>query len=1307
MSHDVHLFAAALGSQSSVSCHSQRPEVATADAAPRICAARPRGRILLSLVASLATFTAFAQTCAPSQAATCDDQQRIVEYRHNSGVHVYLICEQDKAAVAAYPDFFTATGRNIDGTAITDPAIKRGLRRYLFAAKPGTGFFSRHFYTAISAEESSVEAISPSVFKSCKEGTAGSFAAPLLPTAEQASANPSYQLARCASGQRPLWRLFRATDRKTDPIEPVQHRFTDRYVEVTRLSADGYTDEYIRACTGDDSYRLVTSITPLSTTALAAGSTARYRVTVNATEASATGMRAGTLVFAWPAGVQATVANAAACASVAQLPERIGEANTRLACVFPASSTNQQFNIDIDLTAPAGYNAVPTPLLRAAATTRLVGNNAAADGIATSEEIGACADNGIPAYPCAVLSTAAVAPPAPALLFTVKGIDVTNVASGTPQIGTTVLATQANVDYISNIYHKLSNETAWTRVGGSRPRSAAGDQLLIVPVTLAADRRGTGALRFCAGTSAPADPGNTGSGPTNPACRESAPFITPQLASTVFAVSTPVVSGASTGTVVASATVTTTASDVSYTSSAYYRAGSSGAWTLMQSQSATSNGSTQPAGLTGYTMPNDLRGTGYIRICASTATLSSPDAVAAGPADPACAESAAFTTPTVDTQPTLQLALTDLLVSGADTAQLSISVKLGSNRSGLDVFRRLFYRLSGGVWIASNATRTGSNGGVQSFTFSYSVPEDQRGTGSVAVCAAAAITPTGAMLETATAGPGDPVCAVSASFTTMTASPPIALTLTAPATSSALGQPAAWSFTAAAASGAVAGPIYLDFTLPANWSFTSATVEGQPLICPPAATGMPVRCALVASGTQLTTTVKVGTVTLTPGAGSGGQSGVLVARASTLATAPGAAFTCTNGDSACKSASATPQYVDLRADTPVPALNNLPASGGSKTLTCSNSGTRVTPSSAFCRIEVLYTDTSTQSEPPVGQPNWTDASGEFSVCFSTPPSSGNCLLTLDSVKTVRSIVLRAGMDPAAAASVPDNDTSNNAQTIYDNSPPPAPKVDVSALPLTGNVGTPYSGSFACSGSTRLQNFTCELAATTPLPAGLRVITPCDTTTTGNPATLTFVCTVSGTPTAATASPGQRLTINATSSNATPTTVPANLTLNITAGPQACPAIPARAEQYDQMTDAPRVITIMGLNPGQMRYIKLVAGPWWSTEAEYQKYGYLGGANLIIPRITTGWTGQWALSRCPGDVTSSNVVKSATVSFSFHWYARSIGLPVLPAASQNDASGLPGLAVPESQGGQSWYLNFRTDACFYSTPDTCRASYQIF
>ena len=1310
MHQDVYCATDMSGRLSQCRSGPQRPVIApTVSSASRLGATLLGGRTWVSLIVALAAFAAHAQTCAPNLATACADQQRIDEYRHISGVHVYLICNQDKVAAAAFPGLFTATGRAIDGTPITDPSVKRGMQRYLFAAKPGTSFFSRHFYTAIATEESEVEGASSPFFNACKEGTAGSFAAPLLPLSEQVSPNPSYQLSRCASGQRPLWRLFRPADWTTDPIEPVQHRFTDRYVEAARLRADGYTDEYIRACTGDDTYRLATSITPLSTTALAAGGTARYRVVVNGSAASATGMQSGTVVIAWPTGVQAAVVNAANCASYAQLPERVGEANTRLACVFPASSTTQQFSIEIDLTAPAGYSAVPAPVLRAAATSRVVGNNAAAaEGIATAAEIGACADNGVPAYPCAVLSTAAVAPPAPTLQFTINGIDVTNVATGTPIIAATLLASQANIDFLTNIYHKLSSETGWTRVGGNRPRSVSGDQTLSANVQLAGDRRGNGAFRFCAGTSAPADPGNTGFGPGNPACRESAQFTTPQLASTTFVVNTPVVSGASSGTVTASSTISANASDVSYISSIYYKAGSGGTWALLQSQQFVSNGGPQSATLSGYTVPTDSRGTAYIRICASSDSLSSPAGVGSGPSDPACAESPAFITPAVDTQPTLQLSLTDLNVSGADTAQLSVSVKLQSNRSGADVFRRFFYRLSGGAWIASPAFRTSSNGGVQSFSFAYAVPEDQRGTATVAICAGSGVAPSISTPDSANPGPGDPVCAVSASFTTMSASPPISVTLTPPATAT-LGQPAAWSFGAAAASALVAGPIYLDLTLAANWSFTNVTVDGQPLICTPGAMTRLVRCVLIANGSQLTTTVKSGTVTLTPGVGSGGQNGALVARVSTLANAPTAVFACATGDSACQSASVIPKYVDLRADSPVPALSNLPPSGSSVSLTCSNSGNiRATPDSAFCRIEVLYTDGNTQREPPIGQANWTDGSGELSVCFSTPPSSQNCLLTLDGNKTVRSIVLRAGMNPAGATSVPDNDASNDAQTVYDNSPPLAPTVDVSALPVTGNVGTPYTGSFACSGSTRLQNFTCGLAATTALPAGLQVTTPCaDNSTTGNPATRTIRCTVSGTPTAANGASGQLVTVNAASTNATPTTVPANLTLTITSGPQACPAIPVGAEQYDQINDAPRVITIMGLNPGQTRYIKLAAGPWWATQADYQQYGYLAGANFIIPRLPPTWAGLWGISRCPGDLVSSNVVKSTTAGISLFWYASPVGAAARPAPSNSDASGLPGLLVPESQGGQSWYINFRTDACSVPGPDGCRAAYQIF
>ncbi len=1252
--------------------------------------------VAAALVATL-TLSAQAQVCGT--AVSCSDQ-RIDEYRHESGVHIYLICAADKTAVDAANQIkagtFAKTDRVIDSTAIAGATDARGLQRYFFAARTGASFASRHFYTVLAQEEAALDANlgvnTNATFATCKEGRAGSFGIPVLPASETGSTNPSYALAKCAASQRPVWRVFRNT---ATAAEPIQHRFSDRYADVLTFQAQGYDLESVRFCAGDSSYRLATAIAPLSSVALAAGGTARFRITVTADSevAGAPLLPSGTLAFGWPDGVSASPVAGHSCTSVAQLPAVTGGANTRMACTFASSTTSNQFSMDVDLAASGSYVATPVPLLRAAATTRqTTSGGAATDGIASAAELAACAANATPAYPCSVLAANATAAQSSTQAFTVKSVTVTGASTGTLQIDSTVLAQIANRDYIDNIYHKLNTESAWTRLGGVRSRSVDGDRIVTQFLTLAADRRGAAKIRWCSGTSAPSDPSTATAGPADPACAESAQFTTPAQSTLALTVGQVGIAGASTGTINVSAAIGSNTTGDAYIAYAYFRT-ASGSWTQIDGVQQTSNASTQTYQIN-YTVPSTLRGAAYVRVCAASAAIGDPSSIGSGPSNPACSESAQFTTPDVVNTPTLQLTIGAIQVSGADTASLSVNASVGSNTSGQRVFARLFFKqvndsnwtqvTFGGGFDTTGATQTTPS-------LVYTVPENMRGGATVAICVGAPA-PSGV---TAGTGPGNPVCVVSDTFSTPPATAPITATLAAPS-STRLGVASSWALAAAADTAPVAGPLYLDLVVPANWQFGGVVVNNQALACTNGATAQLQRCTLVGASMSLPTGAGLsGAITLTPVAGAGGTSGTLVARVTASASPPSSAFACGGSETACRSASATPAYVDLVAQ-PSPQ-SNPPGASAVLPLTCTNAGSRPTPATAVCRIEVTYTDGSTDAQPAVGQPNWTDAGASKTVSLCGASATGSCLLTLNASKTPRLITLRATMD--APVSEPDNNAANDAQVIYDGAPPAAPTVSVSGMPTTANVGNAYNGQFTCTGSNRLQDFACGVSANTPLPAGLQVVSPCNDSTVGSVRTIT--CTVSGTP--ITAAAGQTVTINATSSNATPATVPGSVTIAVVSGPAACAAPPANSELYDTVDSNGRGITIMALPTGYTRYIKLVPGPGWQDAARYQ----LGKeyVDYIIPRIAAGWTGEWGISRCPGDLTSSNVVQKSPYDIYMFWYGLPASATPLPSAQNGGASGLPGLLLPEGQGGQPWYINFRTDVC---DPNArCQASYQVF
>lgn len=172
------------------------------------------------------------------------------------------------------------------------------------------------------------------------------------------------------------------------------------------------------------------------------------------------------------------------------------------------------------------------------------------------------------------------------------------------------------------------------------------------------------------------------------------------------------------------------------------------------------------------------------------------------------------------------------------------------------------------------------------------------------------------------------------------------------------------------------------------------------------------------------------------------------------------------------------------------------------------------------------------------------------------------------------------------------------------------------------------------------------------------------------------------------------TTTTTTSSTTTTTVPTST---------ACPAVP-NAEQTLVVNDEPRTIFILRLPKGTHRYIKLQSGPWWIDKSRFDQMG-IYGVNNIIPRISGGWHGVWAISRCPGDVTSANVIQSSSWDINMYWYGLPTGASPLPSAQNSGANGLPGLLTPESEGGQSWYINFRTDDCeqdriCQENPGTC-------
>ena len=189
----------------------------------------------------------------------------------------------------------------------------------------------------------------------------------------------------------------------------------------------------------------------------------------------------------------------------------------------------------------------------------------------------------------------------------------------------------------------------------------------------------------------------------------------------------------------------------------------------------------------------------------------------------------------------------------------------------------------------------------------------------------------------------------------------------------------------------------------------------------------------------------------------------------------------------------------------------------------------------------------------------------------------------------------------------------------------------------------------------------------------------------------------------------------------------------------CPPIPSNAYEYVGSREnisgsefSPvgplHGISIMFLRKPEIRWIKLPAGgdnpegniqpKRWQTEEEYEQYG---SPHSTIWRMGSNWKGVMNISRCPGDMTSSNIVVQAPY-ISMMWYSRAVGLPVSSKVKgpgngpSGTVFGLPGLSVPESQGGQSWYINFRTDSCLFGEypvdgveggEGTCRNAFHVF
>jgi len=1259
--------------------------------------ANAKYRRVVALFGAVVTACLIAPTVAQTTCGAlvdCPDERSLTEYLHTSGVYVYLACAADRAAVEAQPTLFTKKS-TIAGGPITDPASARSLQRYFLNAKTGSNFVSRHFYTTLSAEEAIMDAMTTDAFTVCKEGKAGSFAVPQGVPIDANGPASAFARTYCATGQRPVWRLFLPSAKATAAM-PMQHRFTDSQIARAALVTQGYDDEYVRLCVGDSTYTFATRLAPLSPTAIGPGQTASYQLTVTNPSNPGAPLPSGTVAMQWPAGLTLGGSLPPACVATRTT-------DTSFQCSFPTQS-GISLPLSIALVAAANYQPHADSIIKAAATAQPAINNAPpTSGVTVSGELDACTANGMPAAGCSVLPLSAVLASGPT--FTLDSPSVSGVATGVISVSANVTTTAPVAPFIPTAFIKLSGSSAWLNLMSTRTTLPAGTTTyqFLTAKALDASMRGQAVIRVCASAGgAVPDPSQVSAGPSNPACAESAVFVTPAInqAQSTFSLTAVTVGAAETGTINIGATITSTVAQVPYKRYTYFKGPHAPTWALIDTSDATSNAASQPHYLS-YLVPDDQRGTAQARVCVGTQMPTDPDTPTSGPSDPACATSAPFTTPQANNQDPLALSITTPTVSGADTGSLTINASASANQAGKTFFAYLFFKsVAASDWgLPISPSRYNTSTGQTAIALPYSVPESARGaSATVSVCVGVPPAPTS---PNANSGPGNPACAESAPFTVPPLTPPINLQLTAPV-GSRLGSPASWGFTASAAENAVPGPLYLDLVIPANWTFSGVELPAPTgaLTCPQGATPRLYRCNLLAAGQNLPKTPELtGSVNLTPNPGAGGVPGTLVASITSAVSAPTAPFTCAANNTACQSSQSQPDFVDLEALQPSPPLTDLTTTTVAL-LTCKNNGTRPAPNDATCGVTIDYTDQT--SDPPQAAPwpqNPVTSTHTIALCgaTATPPQAG-CAATLSAGKTVKRVTLRAKIGSAAAGpSEPDNNPGNNEVVVYDNTPPAAPTVSTSSLPVTANVGSPYSGTFNCSGSTRLQNFTCGLAAGSSLPAGLTMNTPCTDTASGS--TRTITCTISGTPTGPAGS--VTFTIEASSTNAVPNTATQQpVTMSITTQ-AACPNVPGAYMVQEADIRQPVTIQIVNFGTSGTRYIKLMPSPGWKTQADYAA----GYADYLLSRIVNGWTGVIAISSCPGDTTSSNVVHTRTGSGYMYFYGLPPGAQPIPAPNPRGAAGLPGLNLTEDQGGKVWYINYRTDTC--DEPTGCFDSYHLF
>lgn len=263
----------------------------------------------------------------------------------------------------------------------------------------------------------------------------------------------------------------------------------------------------------------------------------------------------------------------------------------------------------------------------------------------------------------------------------------------------------------------------------------------------------------------------------------------------------------------------------------------------------------------------------------------------------------------------------------------------------------------------------------------------------------------------------------------------------------------------------------------------------------------------------------------------------------------------------------------------------------------------------------------------------------------------------------------------------------------DGSARPALVIDTTGLP-NGAVGVPYRGEFWCEGAMNIEGLACDLRGAPPgLSRG-----SCEPRVTATHRRVT--CPVTGTP-------SMRgtfvVTVTASASNASPSTVTASRSITIDGPSAGCVADPSAMILEDFNPDADPMMFRIRTIPNGVHAIRLRPSAAWKT-----------GPNVPTQTSVFYWEGllavasnrEMSISRCPGDTTPDeetfNVLRGDdAMGGQMYIYALPAGRAPEPSNFPTKRSnGLPGL-----QSSTAWYINIRQFSCADS--DTCRFNFHIW